>query len=265
MRRVLIVVGVLVLVACRAEKKEGVVARVGEATLTEEELLGLSPQGVLLDEAMREELVNQWVRAELLAQEARLQGIDKEPEVQVRLRRIEREYLANELIQRKAQEIVVSPEEVQEYFNRYRDQFLYQAKIMQIILPDSISAQKTLSELKAGADFQKLARERSLDRFYTQGEVSEYFPRGTGDPRLEEVIFSMEPGNISPVLSSVTGYHIVKLVDRKRVRRDIQFSEVAEYIYQALYFKKGQEAVKRLLEELKSKTPVERYPLSGMR
>jgi parvulin-like peptidyl-prolyl isomerase len=256
----LLIVGVIFLLACKGEEK-GVVARVGDARLTEAELASLSPPGVMLDEVTRQGFIEQWMHAELLAQEARRQGIDKDLEVKARLRQMERQYLANELLQRQAQEIVVAPQEVQDYFNRYQDQFLYQVKVVQIILPDSISAQRTLADLAAGADFQRLAQERSLDRAYTQGQPSEYFPRGTGDPALEEAIFAMSAGEVSPILRALDGYHIVKLVDRKKVKRSVDFSEVADYIYQALYFKKGRAQVERLIEELKAKTPVEVYPL----
>lgn len=78
-------------------------------------------------------------------------------------------------------------------------------------------ANDLLKQIKAGADFGKLAKENSDDPGSkdTQGLLG-WIQRGRyGSPDIEKVIFSMSKGQTSDVLKSSYGFHIVRLEDRQ--------------------------------------------------
>jgi parvulin-like peptidyl-prolyl isomerase len=85
------------------------------------------------------------------------------------------------------------------------------------ILVDTLEEAKSLhAQLEAGADFVALARAHSQDTSTREngGDLG-YFPRGIlVASEVEEVAFSLQPGQFSDVVSSTLGYHIVQVVER---------------------------------------------------
>lgn len=76
-------------------------------------------------------------------------------------------------------------------------------------------AQKVLSELKSGADFATLAKSRSEDTFSAEnGGELDWFDKGVMDIAFEEAAYALKnKGDISDVVKSDFGYHVIKLDD----------------------------------------------------
>ena len=86
-----------------------------------------------------------------------------------------------------------------------------QVHAQQILLYNEDAARKVADQLNAGAKFADLAE---LYDPNTGGELG-WFPRGyLLEPELEEVAFSLEPGQYSAVITSEVGYHILLVVER---------------------------------------------------
>ena len=85
-----------------------------------------------------------------------------------------------------------------------------------ILVATEAEAQQILQQLNAGADFAALAQQYSLDASTRdRGGDLGTFPRGTLTlPEVEEVAFSLQPGQISGIVKSPWGYHIVQVLDR---------------------------------------------------
>jgi peptidyl-prolyl cis-trans isomerase C len=85
-----------------------------------------------------------------------------------------------------------------------------------ILVATEAEAQSILEQLLAGADFAALAQQHSLDEAtkINGGDLG-FFPRGMlFTPEIEEVAFSLQPGQISGVITSQFGYHIVQVLER---------------------------------------------------
>jgi len=259
-------VSVVFLAGCPEKPKGPALVTVNNEQLTKEEFDALVPEGYTVTRENLPGVLDKWVSNALMYQEAVRQGVDKEPKVKHALKRLQRDYLVNELLQRITGSITVSQAEIMQYFNAHRDEFSYEAKIVRIILPDSAAAEQTLAELRAGADFAKLARERSQDMLLEAGQESRYFARGVGDPRMggdpdmEEAIFALDKGEISDVLDTQEGFMIVRLMDKKKVKADVSVAEVREYIEAVLSYRKNHEVVDRTLSDLREKAKVELQP-----
>jgi len=234
--------------------------------LTAPELDSLSPEGFQVTRDNLPKILDKWVSNTLMYEEALRRGIEKEPQIQAHLKRLERDYLVNELLDRITSNVKVGQDQEMQYFNLHKDEFSYEVKIARIVMADSLAAVQTLAELRAGADFTKLAKERSQDVALEAGQESRYFARNVGDPRMggdpavAEAIFALSAGQISDVVPSQEGYQIIKLVDKKKVKADVTFSEAKDEIEAILSYRRSQAVVDSVLTSLREKAKIELKP-----
>jgi peptidyl-prolyl cis-trans isomerase C len=86
-----------------------------------------------------------------------------------------------------------------------------QVRAIQILLYNSDDAAEVLALLDAGNDFGNLAVEYDP---ITGGDLG-WFPRGyLPDAELEQVAFSLAPGDYSPVIETLAGFHILQVIER---------------------------------------------------
>jgi peptidyl-prolyl cis-trans isomerase C len=110
-----------------------------------------------------------------------------------------------------------------------------------------------LKRIKAGEDFAKLARENSDDGSKEQGGDLGLFGQGRMVPEFEKTAFSLQPGEVSDVVATQFGYHIIKVSERK----EAAFDTVKEQIVNYLSNQKKQERVNGLIETAKKKAKIE--------
>jgi parvulin-like peptidyl-prolyl isomerase len=88
-----------------------------------------------------------------------------------------------------------------------------------IVVATEAAAQSVLNKLKSGARFTALAQQLSIDdSTRPDGGDLGWFARGTGSilwPEVEDAAFALKPGQVSPIVHSPIGYHIIKVVDRQ--------------------------------------------------
>jgi len=121
----------------------------------------------------------------------------------------------------------ISPQDVENYFNSNVQQFQTpeQVRASHILLKTDgkneadvrKQAEDILKQAKApGADFAALAKKYSEDDGSKEnGGDLDYFPKGRMVPEFEQAAFSMQPGQISDLVKSQFGFHIIKVVDHK--------------------------------------------------
>ncbi|WP_325892056.1 peptidylprolyl isomerase [Grimontia sp. NTOU-MAR1] len=118
----------------------------------------------------------------------------------------------------------VTEEEAQTYYDANKANYgtAEQRKVSHIMIQGDDDAAKekaeaVLVELKGGADFAELAKTRSDDTFSAeQGGELDWFDKGVMDPAFEEASFGLEnKGDVSDVVKSDFGFHIIKLDDVK--------------------------------------------------
>jgi foldase protein PrsA len=109
-----------------------------------------------------------------------------------------------------------------------------QIRASHILLSDEKKAKDILAKLEAGGDFAALAKEHSEDAdTKTQGGDLGYFSEGHLVFALEKVAFGLKPGQFSSPVKTKSGYHLVKVFDRRPPR--IQpFAEVKAAIEASL-------------------------------
>ncbi|HKY33387.1 MAG TPA: peptidylprolyl isomerase [Candidatus Polarisedimenticolia bacterium] len=113
-----------------------------------------------------------------------------------------------------------------------------------------------LGRVKAGEDFAAVAREVSEDNSAPQGGALGAIQRGQTVPPFEEAAFRLGVGDVSDVVESQFGYHVIKVtgkVDASTATLD----EARDQIQQFLKQRKAQEAIERMVQELRAAAKVE--------
>jgi peptidyl-prolyl cis-trans isomerase D len=108
-----------------------------------------------------------------------------------------------------------------------------------------------LAQVKSGKDFAQLAKQYSADTFSAEkGGDIDWFSKGMMDPAFEEAAYSLANiGDVSDVVKSDFGFHIIKLTDIKP-EEITPFAEVKEQIEQKVKMRKGEEELYALQQRM---------------
>lgn len=117
-------------------------------------------------------------------------------------------------------------------------------------------AEGILADVNKGTDFAELAKKNSDDGSAAQGGDLGFFGRGQMVPEFETAAFGLQPGQVSGLVQSQFGYHIIKLAE-KRAPRTVPLAEVSERINQFLGQQQQQQMTGAFVATLKSKGKVE--------
>ena len=98
-----------------------------------------------------------------------------------------------------------------------------------ILVPTEEEAKAILAELKNGADFATLAKEKSKDPGAAEGGDLGYFTKDQMVPEFAEVAFKLDKGQISDPVKTQFGWHIIKVED-KRIKPTPTFEQVKPQI-----------------------------------
>ena len=112
--------------------------------------------------------------------------------------------------------------------------------------------------LDQGEDFAALAKEFSECPSAEKGGDLGYFERGKMVKPFEDAAFSMNPGEVSAIVVTAFGFHLIKVTDKKP-ERTISYEESKERIKQYLQREKYLQEKNSYVAELKKKSKVERF------
>jgi peptidyl-prolyl cis-trans isomerase C len=155
------------------------------------------------------------------------------------------------------EKISVKIDEAERYYRKNRKAYDMEkrVRVAQIVVRDRERAEGILKRLKAGEDFGKVARQVSIGPEAEKGGDLDFFTPGVMPEAIDRVVFTLKVGKISEIVQSPYGYHIFKLLERKKAggRR---FSEVKEQVSADLRKLKEGEAYERWIEGLKAKAVI---------
>ncbi len=118
--------------------------------------------------------------------------------------------------------------------------------------------EKIQHKLQKDEDFTSLAKEFSQGPSSAKGGDLGYFGRGQMVKPFEDVAFTLKPGEVSDIVETKFGYHLIKVVDKKP-ERTIAYEEIKGRIEQHLKNEEIQKRVSLYVEKLKENATVERF------
>ncbi len=155
----------------------------------------------------------------------------------------------------------------QKHIDRYRVNESYRISHILFPIPKDTSleqgreirkrSQKVLERIKGGEDFGEMALRYSEDPSSRKdrGDMG-YFKRGELLPALEREALRLQVGEVSGVIRTEFGFHIIKLLDRKG-NEPPPFEEVKEKVQADYYASEMEKAYLQFLSKLKEKSIIE--------
>ncbi|MGV8059788.1 MAG: peptidyl-prolyl cis-trans isomerase [Smithellaceae bacterium] len=155
--------------------------------------------------------------------------------------------------------IHVSEDEAEDYFNEHQDMYKAEPKVRvaQIVVRDLAAAQQALQRLNAGADFLKVAQERSIGPEARRGGDLGFIARQIMPEPLDKTIFKLRLNEISPIVQSSYGFHIFKILEIKPAKIK-NFAESKEEVVADVRARKEEVAFLSWLEMLKTKAVIKK-------
>lgn len=165
-------------------------------------------------------------------------------------------------------QVVISPREIEEYYQAHPSEFAEEesVQIRSITVRKSEEAvQKGLTDetarrkiealqerIREGENFEKLAKDFSEDAHAEKEGIVGWVKRGEMLPAINQALFKLRPGGISPVVETPEGYHLFMVMD-KRTGRLESLEETREKIRSLLFKEEAQKRFKEWMEELKGR------------
>lgn len=171
---------------------------------------------------------------------------------------IKRQLMINSILEKTRKQVIISDEELLEYYNDNKESFLEpeQVHARHILLETEEEANNLLLQLKEGlTDFAELAKEKSIGPSAPSGGDLGFFSRGQMVKEFEDAAFSLEPGEISEVVQSQFGYHIIKCEEKKE-EYSPTFEEAKEQISNTLKYQRENEAISALTAKLREEAVI---------
>jgi peptidyl-prolyl cis-trans isomerase C len=124
-------------------------------------------------------------------------------------------------------------------------------------------AEDLLKQIKDGADFAELAKANSDCPSAPKGGDLGFFPRGETTPAFEKAAFELQVGQISDVVETEYGYHIIKVTGHKDASKT-SFEDAKDDIIKQLTQKKQSELAEEYIKSLKAKANIVYPPGEGI-
>ena len=241
-------------------KQDEVIATVGDENITQgffEALTDSIPSSYRNKEGNKK-LLDKIIKTKLFAHEARHIKLDEDPKVKVEIQYMIEQVLQKSYMKHLSDQIEIGDDILQSYYNQNKNKYRQKEQIRarHILVSTEEEAKAIQAELKSGMDFAKLAKEKSTCPSARQGGDLGWFGKGQMVPDFEKAAFSLERGQISDIVHTNFGYHIIKLEDKKEAHQQ-PFEEVKNLIKSELIQKKFKEKVLETEEKLKKELNVQ--------
>jgi len=224
---VLVLSAAFIAAACSKKPDDKVIAKVGSEKITEsylrQKLEEIAPnaQNYLSTKPGRKQFLDILINEKLMIMAARKSETARSEDYKKRVSAMEDElktklgYYKDYMLAKmwvedlRQNQIKVTEAELEDYYAKTP----YEITVEHIVMPTYEEAEAVMKKVKAGADFTKTARERSMDKDNVRLPPVMF---GEFMPELEEMAFKMRPGEIQGVVKTGLGYHILKKISQTK-------------------------------------------------
>jgi len=165
---------------------------------------------------MRGNILNNIMTRYALVEQAKKEGIDKIPEIQAQLERMEQTILLQALNKQAKDKMAPANADIKAYYDANKVKFSVkeQVHVAHILVKDEDLARKIYKQLKHGEDFSSLAKQYSIDSSSkNKGGDLAPFSKGMMVKEFEDAAFALsKDGDFSKPVKTHYGFHLIKLI-----------------------------------------------------
>jgi len=153
----------------------------------------------------------------------------------------------------------VPEQEIKDYYQHHRKEFTLPAQVTarQIVVTTRKAAREIIRKLKIKGNFTKLAKQYSWGPEKKKGGLLHPIYKGEEPPGFQ-ILFKLRKGQISPIIKSPYGFHIFKIVDKKK-SATIPYKKAHDSIAAIIQLNKQKECLKKWLMAARQKSHIEVY------
>lgn len=243
-------------------KKEIVLATIGDSDITiadfNERISSLPPKYQDVVNKRKEEFLEEIINDTLLYREAIKNNLDKDRDVKNIIVEAKKKILITRLLKDEVDDkILISDDDIDIFYEANQKRYMSPEimRVSHILVHTPEDAESILLDIKGGSVFEDMARAKSIDPTAQNGGDIGYFPKGQLMPEFENACSDLEIEEISGVVKTALGYHIIKLTDRKAPKRR-PIEQVTDDIKARLRNIKRQEIFGALLQKLRNETTI---------
>jgi peptidyl-prolyl cis-trans isomerase C len=205
-------------------------------------------------EDQKPQLLEQFIDMQLAAEAAEKSGIAKTAKVQDQLALARTNVLVDAGLNKYLEEHPVTDAELKPEYDQQIANMPSEYHARHILVDDKAAADAITAELKAGADFAKVAKEKSKDSSKESGGDLGWFTLDSMVKPFADAVTQLQPGQLTvqPVQTQF-GWHVIKL-EEKRAPTPPTFEEVKDRVRGIVQRKRLQ----AYLEELRKKAKIEK-------
>ena len=205
-------------------------------------------------------LVDSVIDMKLAAADAREKKLHQDPEFKKLMRRIE-----DQMLQRSSLQKIMSEGITEDAVRARYDKMVAgksgaeEVHARHILVKTEDEAKAIIKDLKGGADFETLAREKSTGPSGPNGGDLGFFAKGQMVPAFEKAAFGMDKGEVTDeAVKTQFGYHVIK-VEAKRKSEAPSFEKMEQKLLTEL----SQEKATTFVASLRKGAKIERFDLEG--
>lgn len=205
----------------------------------------------------RKTYFDRWVATQLLYEEAARVGMGVSDEVTRKMEQYKKDLIADRLVEQVLDErAIVTRAEVMRYYRNHKDEYNLEVRVSHILC-NTIEEAEEAKEMLKTRPFSWVARKMSVDKHTGAGGDLGYLSKGNMLPEFEDVVFRMRRGEVSDIVESEFGYHIIKLTDVRTSLNELPFEQVAPDISRLLLIRKRSAVYDSLVTALVERAKIE--------
>lgn len=210
--------------------------------------------GQKVDDNTRNVVLNKLISSEVVAQEAQKQGLDKQPDFIARQQLLNRELLVNTYIENYIKKNPVSDADTKAEYEKFKQQMgdkEYDAS--HILVSTEAEAKDIIAQLGKGADFAKLAKDKSKDPGSKEkgGDLGWFSPAAMVKP-FSDAVAKLQKGQYTTTpVQTQFGWHVIKLEDT-RTSQPPAYAQVKD----ALQKQVQQRNLEKMLTDLRARAKI---------
>jgi len=245
-----------------AEKNEEILARVGEVNITlddfNRQVENLPKHYKNIVSEQKREFLQDLIMQELFYNAALANGIENFPEVKELIKEANKKIIISRYLKENVDDkIEITETELKRYYDEHSEDFMMPERwrAVHILVDTEEESRQIKAMLEEGASFEELAKSRSIDASAKDGGDVGYFSKGQLIPEFEDACLSLEVGEMSDVVKTKLGYHIIRLMESKPPEVQ-EFATVKRLIKKEMEQERKKEFLREITKRLRADTEI---------